>query len=83
MKTTEAVTRRCSVKRVFLKISHNSQEKQLCQSLLFNKTAGFNLQLYLKKSLALVLSHEFGEIFKNSFFNRTRPMVVFEATTFE
>ena len=36
----EVVIRRCSVKKVFLEISHNSQEKHLCQSLFFNKVAG-------------------------------------------
>ena len=36
----EAVVRRCSVKKVFLKISQNSLEKHVCQSLFFNKVAG-------------------------------------------
>ena len=37
-----------SVKKVFLKISLNSQENTLCQSLIFNKVAGLSLQLYKK-----------------------------------
>ena len=39
----EAVAQRCSVKKVFLEISPNSQENT-CGSLFFNKVAG--LQLY-------------------------------------
>ena len=33
----EALHQRCSVKKVFLEISQDSQEKHLCQSLFFNK----------------------------------------------
>ena len=40
---TEPVSRRCSVKKVFLELSQNSQENT-CASLFFNKVAG--LQLY-------------------------------------
>ena len=39
----EAVVQRCSVKKVFLEISQNSQENAC---LLFNKVAGLGLQLY-------------------------------------
>ena len=42
----EAVARRCSVKRVFLEMSQNSQEKNLCQSLFFNKLQTQGLQPY-------------------------------------
>ena len=35
----EAVAQMCSVKKAFLQIWQNSQEKHLCQSLLFNKVA--------------------------------------------
>ena len=39
------------------------------RSLFFNKVAGTNLQLYLKReTLAFVSSCEFCEIFKNAFF---------------
>ena len=44
--------------------------KLVCQSLGFNKVAGWNLQLYFKKTLAQVLSCEFCEISKNSFFTK-------------
>ena len=39
MSRSKAVDQRCSVKKVFLEFSQNSQEKHLCQSL-FNKVAG-------------------------------------------
>ena len=42
----EAVAQKCSVKKLFLEISQNSQDKNLCQSLYFNKVAGLGLQLY-------------------------------------
>ena len=48
---TEAVVRRCSVKKVLLEISQNSQENT-CARAFFNKVAG----------LGQVLSYEFCEI---------------------
>ena len=36
----EAVTQKCSVKKVFLKISQNSQENTCARVLFFNKVAG-------------------------------------------
>ena len=36
----EAVVQRCSVKKVFSKISRKFAGKHLCQSLFFNKVAG-------------------------------------------
>ena len=42
---TEAVVRRCSLKKVFLEISQNSY---LCQSLCFNKVAGLKPVTLLK-----------------------------------
>ena len=41
---TKAVVWRCSAKKVFLKISQNSQENT-CASLFFNKVAGLSLQI--------------------------------------
>ena len=57
---TEAVVRRCSVKKVLLEISQNSQENT-CARAFLNKVAG----------LGQVLSCEFCEISKNNFFHRT------------
>ena len=67
----EAVVQSCFVKKVFLKISQNSQEntcagKHLRQSLFFNKVAGF----IKKETLAQVFPCEFYGIFKNTFFSQ-------------
>ena len=58
--------------------------KYLCQSLIFNKVAGYfqgrGLQLYSKRTLAQVFSYEFCEIFKNifcSFIKKGTPAQVF------
>ena len=56
----EAVVRRCSVKKVFLEISQNSQENTCAR-------ASFLIKLQ-------VFSCEFFEIFKNTLFHRT-PLV--------
>ena len=45
--SSEAVAETCSVKKVFLGISQNSQE-HLCQSLYFNKAAGLSPATLLK-----------------------------------
>ena len=58
--TTTSSHRRCSVKKVFLEISQNSQENS-CAKVSF-------------LTLAQVFSFEFCEIFENTFFYRT-PMV--------
>ena len=42
---SEAVAQRCSMKKLLLEISQNSQE-DLCQSLFFNKVARLSPQLY-------------------------------------
>ena len=55
--------RRCSVRKVFLEISQNSHEKNLCQSLFFNKVAG-------KETLAQVFFCEIWET-KKTFSYRT------------
>ena len=49
LKRTEVVAQKCSVKKVFLEISQNSLEKQVCQSLFFNKVAGLRPEPLLKK----------------------------------
>ena len=68
---TEAVVQRCSVRNIFLEISQNSQEKNLCQSLFFNRAAGLRpkaCNFIKKKTLAQVSSCELCEISKNTFF---------------
>ena len=56
----EAVIRRCSVKKMFLEISENSQKNN------FTK----------KETLAQVFSCEFWEISKTTFFHRAPPVAV-------
>ena len=64
----EAVVQRCSVKKVFLKISQDSQENTCARVCFLNKVTSLTLQLYQKETLAPVFSNEFCEIFKNTFF---------------
>ena len=67
---SEAAVQRCSVKRVFLEISQNSQENTCARVSFLIK-----LKKFIKKeTLAQVLSCEFCEISKNTFFHRT-PLV--------
>ena len=42
----EAIVQSCSVKKVFLEISQNAQEKHLGQSLFLNEAEGISVQLY-------------------------------------
>ena len=65
--TSEAVAQRCSFRKVFLKISQNSQEST-CAGGLRPAT------LLKKETLTQVFSCEFWKIFKNTFFYRT-PLV--------
>ena len=66
-------SQRCSVKKVFLKISQYSQDKT-CPRVFFIKVAGLRSATLLKETLAQVLSYEFCYIFKNTFFYKT-PLV--------
>ena len=71
---SEAVVQMCSVKKVFLEISQNSQENTCTRVSFLIKLQAWGLQLYLKKSLAQVFSCEFCGISKNTFSYRT-PLV--------
>ena len=62
---TGEVNQRCSVKNAFLKISQNSQESTSARGF-FYKDAG--LRPVKKEPLVQVLSCEFFEIFKSTFF---------------
>ena len=66
----EAVAQTCSVKKMFLEILQNSQENT-CAKVFFIK----------KEALAQLLSCEFCEISKNTFFYRT-PLVVASLHTY-
>ena len=67
---TEAVIRRCSVKKVFLKISQNSQENTCATVPFFFQTCIF----IKKETLTHVFCCKFCDIFQNTFFYRT-PLV--------
>ena len=56
--------RRCSMEIGVIKNFAKFTGKHLRQSVFLNKVTGH----FLKKSLAQVLSHEFSEIFKNTYF---------------
>ena len=66
----EAVVQRCSVKKLFLEISQNSQENTCTRASFFTKRhEAWNF--IKKETLAQVFSYEFYEISKNTFFYRT------------
>ena len=72
---SEAVTRSCSVKKVFLKVSQNSQ-KNTCARVSFLiklQTLGNFIE---KEALAQVFSYEICEIFMN-IFSWTHAVVTF------
>ena len=74
----EAVVRMCSVKKVFLEISENSQENTCARvSFVINLQASA-CNFMKKEALAQVFSCEFSEISKNIFFHRT-PLVTASA----
>ena len=61
----EAVIRRCFVKRTFLKISQNLQEKTYTGAWFY----GLQTSNFIKKESSIqVFSCEFWEIFKNNYF---------------
>ena len=70
-RTTEVVVKKCSAKKVFLKISQNSQESTYDRVSFLTKLKAWGLQLYLKKTLTQVFSCEYCEISKSTFFHRT------------
>ena len=73
---TEAVVQRCSVKKMFLEISQNSQENTCAGDSFLVKLQACNF--IKKETLAQVFSCEFCEISKNTFFHRT-PLVAVSA----
>ena len=64
----EALVRRCSVKKMFLKNFAKFTGKHLCQS----------CSVIKKETLTQVCSLEFCEIFRKTFFYRTPPVVASE-----
>ena len=73
-KRIEEVTWRCSIKKVFLEISQNSQENNCAKvSFLINLQASA-CNFIKKETLAEVFSCEFCEISKSTFFYKTPPV---------
>ena len=66
---SEPVARRCSVRKVFLEISQNSQKNTCARVSFLIKACNFTE----KETLAQVFSCEFCEISKNTFCYRTPP----------
>ena len=64
----KVATRGVMWKKLFLKISQNSQKNTSARVSFLTKLQASELQLYKKETLALVFSWEFCEIFKNTFF---------------
>ena len=60
--------RRCSVKKVFLKISQNSQENTCVGLAFLLKSQTWGLQLYKYGTPTQMFDFEFGEIFNSLFF---------------
>ena len=70
----EAVSRRCSIKKVFLKKFRKIHRKNLCQSLFLIKLQTEICNFTKKETLAQVFSCEFCEISKSTFSYRTLPV---------
>ena len=74
---TEVVVQKCSVKKVFLKISQNSQENTCVRVFFLIKLQACNF--IAKETLAQLFSCEIVEVSNNSFLHRT-PLVAASVT---
>ena len=72
---TEVVARRCSIKKVFLEISQNSQENTCARNHFLIKLQAKAWNFIKKESLTQMFSCEISKIFKNTFFYRTPAAV--------
>ena len=70
----EAVAQRCSVKKVFLEISQNSQENTCARASFLIKLQSWACNFIKDEALAQVFSYEFCEISKNTFFYGAPPV---------
>ena len=80
-KKTEAVVQMCTVRKVFLKISRNSQKNNCARVSFLIKFTGLRPTTYnfiKKETLAQVFSCEFAKFLRTPFFNRTHPVVASE-----
>ena len=73
----EAVSQRCSVKKVFIEISQNSQENTCARVSFLIKLQASASNFIKKETLAQVFSCEFCKISKNTFSYRTPPVAAF------
>ena len=71
----DAVTQKCSVKKVLLQILQNSHENT-CARVSFSKKAS-DLQLCFKRDSGTGVFLRICEAFKNSFFHKTPPVDAF------
>ena len=78
--STEAVFRRCSVKKVFWEISQNSQKNTCTRTSFLIKLQAPACNLIEKGTLAQVFSCEFWEISKNTLCYRTPLVAAFGST---
>ena len=76
VKKTEAVARGVPEEKMFLEISQGSLENTRARVSFLIKLQACNI--IKKETLAQVLSCEFCEISKNTFFYRTHPVAAFE-----
>ena len=72
----ESVVRRCSVKKMLLKLSQNSQENTCAGVSFLIRLQASACNLIKKKTLSQVFSCKFCEISKNTFFYRTPSVAV-------
>ena len=74
--TKEAVSWKCSVKKICLEISQNSQETTRARVSFSIKLQASTCNFFKRDTLAQVFSCEFCEISKNTHFYRTPPVAV-------
>ena len=68
LKKTDCSHRRCSIKKVFLKISQNTQENICARVYFLIKLNASACNFIMKESLVQVFSSEFFKIFNTTFF---------------
>ena len=78
---TEAVSRRCSVKKTFLEISQNSQENTCARVPFLIKLRALAFNFIKNETLTKVFSCEYCEISKNTFCYRTAPVAASVVTS--
>ena len=71
---SEAVTQRCSLKKMFLEILQNSLENTCARVFFFNKVAGSGLQLNYKRDTGTGIFCEFCKISRSTFSYRSPPV---------